>query len=109
MYCPSCNSYNDDNSRFCSNCGAPLQLQQQAEQPNPGAFEQQQSSYNYQQPPYQPPYRQPAGAEPTKPITMATPVVAIILYSRRSRDRCGLDESLHWTGDGADDDRVGDG
>ena len=80
MYCPSCNSYNDDNSRFCSNCGAPLQFQQQAEQPNPGAFEQQQqSSYNYQQPPYQPPYRQPAGAEPTKPITMATPVVAIIL------------------------------
>lgn len=80
MYCPSCNSYNDDNSRFCSNCGAPLQYQQQTEQPNPGVFEQQQQTgYSYQQPPYQPPYQQPTGAELTKPITIATPVVAIIL------------------------------
>ena len=88
MYCPSCNSYNDDNSRFCSNCGAPLQ-RPQPEQPAAGAYEappQQgsytppQSDYGYQQPyhqTYQPTY--PADAEPTKPITIATPVVAIIL------------------------------
>ena len=85
MYCPSCNSYNDDNSRFCSNCGAPLQ-RPQPEQPTAGAYEapQQQGSYTppqndyaYQQP-YQQTYQTPL-AEPTKPLTMTTPVVSIIL------------------------------
>lgn len=91
MYCSSCNSYNDDSSRFCSNCGAPLQ-KQQAEQPDAGSWQappqgdyapQQsdyappQNAYTYQQP-YQPTYQAPAG-EPTKPLTMTTPVVSIIL------------------------------
>ena len=77
MYCPSCNSYNDDANRFCASCGAPLQ-KQQAEQPDAGSWEApQQNSYSYQQP-YQPPYSSSL-AEPTKPITMATPVVALIL------------------------------
>ena len=94
MYCPSCNSYNDDSSRFCANCGAPL-VKQQTEQPNTGSFEAPpQGGYAPQQPyqapeqqGYQPPYQQTGcqptyaapPAEPTKPITMATPVVAIIL------------------------------
>lgn len=86
MYCPSCNSYNDDSSRFCANCGAPLQ-KQQAEQPNTGSWEapqqpqpqqpEQPYQQSYQQP-YQAPYP-PSAAEPTKPLTMTTPVVAIIL------------------------------
>lgn len=84
MYCSSCNSYNDDSSRFCSNCGAPLQ-KQQAEQPDAGSWQAppqgeyapQQNAYTYQQP-YQPTYQAPAG-EPTKPLTMTTPVVSIIL------------------------------
>ncbi len=84
MYCPSCNSYNDDSNRFCSNCGAPLQ-KQQTEQPDTGTWQApeqgsyapQQNAYAYQQP-YQPPYQAPQ-AEPTKPLTMTTSVVAIIL------------------------------
>ena len=84
MYCPSCNSYNDDASRFCSNCGAPLQ-KQQADRPEAGAWQAQaqgeyapqENAYAYQQP-YQPTYAVPP-AEPTKPLTMTTPVVAIIL------------------------------
>lgn len=86
MYCPSCNSYNDDSNRFCSSCGAPLQ-KQQTEQPNSGGWEapSQQKEPPYQQPyqqSYQQPYQAPysaAPAEQTKPITIATPVVAIIL------------------------------
>ena len=84
MYCPSCNSYNDDASRFCSNCGAPLQ-KQQADRPEAGAWQAQaqgeyapqENAYAYQQP-YQQTYAAPP-AEPTKPLTMTTPVVAIIL------------------------------
>ena len=135
MYCPSCNQYNDDRSRFCSFCGAQLHLQQSAAPndgdyqaqpytaPNSGSYEAQQSNQQAQSPdegsyqsqqsyqqaqspdegsyqsqqsyqqaqspdsgsyqsqpyqqPYQPPYQPPF--EPTQPITMATPVVAIIL------------------------------
>jgi len=94
MYCPSCNSYNDDNNRFCASCGAPLH-KQQTEQPEAGSWEPQQTgdyqqSYaqSYQQS-YQQPYQQPYQgayqpgyaplAEPTKPVTSTRPIVALIL------------------------------
>ena len=88
MYCPNCNQYNDDRSRFCSFCGAPMQAQP-PEGANSGSFEQPISgpdagTYQPQQPqqPYQQPYQtpfQPPVNELTKPITMATPVVSLIL------------------------------
>ncbi len=57
MFCPKCGNKNDDGTRFCSSCGAPLE-QQAPQQPN-----YQQPNYqqpNYQQPNYQqPPYGQP--------------------------------------------------
>ena len=92
MYCSNCNQYNDDQNRFCAFCGAPLQ-KQQTEAPNTGSYQAQQpqsfgapdeGSYqaqqNYQQPQqtYQQPW-QPPQNELTKPITMATPVVSLIL------------------------------
>ena len=92
MYCSNCNQYNDDRNRFCAFCGAPLQ-KQQTETPNAGSYQAQQpqsfgapdeGSYqaqqNYQQPQqtYQQPW-QPPQNELTKPITMATPVVSLIL------------------------------
>ena len=84
MYCSSCNSYNDDSNRFCANCGAPLH--KQPEQPNSGVWEAPTQQNEQPEQPFQPPYQQPAQqpyqaapAEQTKPITVATPVVAIIL------------------------------
>ena len=87
MYCPSCNSYNDDAHRFCAFCGAPLQ-NEPAPQPDPAAYEAPQpDSGNNQQPPYQqPPYQQPyyqqpypPVTEPTKPLSNVMSVIAIIL------------------------------
>ena len=72
MYCSNCNQYNDDRNRFCAFCGAPLQ-KQQTETPNAGSYQAQQPQQSYQQP-WQPPQN-----ELTKPITMATPVVSLIL------------------------------
>ena len=89
MYCPNCNQYNDDQNRFCAFCGTPLQKQQAAaadagsfqgqsyQAPDAGSYQSQQS---YQQP--QSSYQQawqPPQSELTKPITMATPVVSLIL------------------------------
>lgn len=64
MFCPKCGTRNDDNVRFCVNCGNPLSNQQQPNQYNqqqqqPGQFQQrpplQQQGQFQQMPPLQQP------------------------------------------------------
>ena len=76
MYCRNCNAFNEDGSRFCSSCGAPLEPQPQQAAPQQGAYTPPQGP----QPPYQQPYygTQPP-MEPTKPLTSTLPIVALIL------------------------------
>ena len=79
MYCPNCNQFNDDRNSFCAFCGAPLRTRQN-EAPDSGSYTPPfgaPDSGSYQ-PPVQPPYQPPVN-ELTKPITAATPAVAMIL------------------------------
>lgn len=94
MYCKNCNSYNDDNSRFCNQCGA--ELEKETEQNT--AFESEHSaqadgrsgeytdqySQPYSQPYYQqqPQYSHPSyngPAEPTAPLNNTMSIIAIVL------------------------------
>ena len=79
MYCKHCNAQNADDERFCSSCGAPLnEPAQQQETPLQGQYTPPQGQYT--QPPYQQPYYgAPGSMEPTKPLTIALPIVALIL------------------------------
>ncbi|MBQ7597884.1 MAG: zinc-ribbon domain-containing protein [Clostridia bacterium] len=83
MYCKHCNAQNDDDARFCSSCGAPLNdSAQQHETPLQGQYTPPQGQYSPPQGAYAP-YQQPAyGAapmEPSKPLSIALPIVALIL------------------------------
>lgn len=76
MYCKNCNAFNDDSSRFCSSCGAPLSEPAAAQQPPlQGQYTPPQSAY----PPPQYAYGAQPQAEPTRPLTIALPIVALIL------------------------------
>lgn len=55
MKCLHCGIDNPDNTKFCSNCGAPLNTYQQPQQPQPQQQNQQYYSQQFQQPPYQQP------------------------------------------------------
>ena len=75
MYCKNCNAFNEEGSRFCSSSGAPLTAPEQ-QTPLQGQYTPPQGAQpNYQQPCYgaQPPM------EPTRPLTIALPIVALIL------------------------------
>ena len=88
MYCKNCNSYNDDNSRFCCQCGAqlepaeaPAQSEQEyaAPQNNSGYADQ----YSSARPDYSnPQYAQPnygAQIEPTAPLNNTMAIVSIVI------------------------------
>ncbi len=77
MYCKNCNAFNEDGSRFCSACGAPLsEPAPETQTPLQGQYAPPQEA----RPPYQQPYygAQPP-MEPTRPLTIALPIVALIL------------------------------
>ncbi|MCM1484969.1 MAG: zinc ribbon domain-containing protein, partial [Faecalibacterium sp.] len=82
MYCTRCNSYNDDNARFCNNCGAELfnpqpQQDQQTENnvPPQGNFNGGFSGM----PNNNSPYGQPMYTPQTGKYTNVLPIVAIIV------------------------------
>ena len=67
MYCPYCNSLNPDDSRFCSNCGAALNTYSGGNQYSGQSYGQQTYNQNFN------------NIEPTPPMTVATPIIAIII------------------------------
>lgn len=83
MYCKNCNSYNDEGSRFCNQCGAELEREsEQSAQPYSGYTDQYSQPYSqtYSQP--QPQYSQPAyntPAEPTPPLNNTMAIISIVL------------------------------
>ena len=83
MYCKNCNSYNDDNSRFCNQCGAELEREpEQSAQPDSGYTDQYSQPYSQPYSQQQPQYFQPAyntTAEPTAPLNNTMSIVAIVL------------------------------
>ena len=63
MYCNRCNAYNDDNARFCNNCGAELVSPQPPEQnfetnipPQGSPFENNVPPFDSNVPPQEPPF-----------------------------------------------------
>lgn len=90
MYCKNCNTYNDDNSRFCSNCGAELDAPaaqtappapEQYAQPENQGYENPYSQQQYSHSQYgsaqysQPGYNAPASV----PFSNTKAIVAIVL------------------------------
>ncbi len=65
MYCNNCGAPNDNGTRFCSSCGAPLEAPKYQQQ--------------YQQPYQQPMYYQPAKAQqPAQNFAIASLVLGIV-------------------------------
>ena len=91
MYCKNCNAYNDENSRFCNQCGAELEREpeqsfafesEQSAQPDSGYTDQYSQPYSQPYSQQQPQYSQPAynaPAEPTPPLNNTMSIVAIVL------------------------------
>ena len=88
MYCKNCNSYNDDNSRFCCQCGAQLEPAVSSEQSgqeyaapqnNSGYADQYSSARaDYSNPQYaQPNYG--TQTEPTAPLNNTMAIVSIVI------------------------------
>lgn len=82
MYCKNCNTYNSDDSRFCSNCGAALEEQKSE---NSGS-EQPYSANVYNEQPYNNnQYTAPGYSQPYSPLQNEAPlkntnaIIAIIL------------------------------
>ena len=76
MYCKNCNAFNEDGSRFCSTCGAPLS--EPAAEPQTPL----QGQYTPPRGAYQPPqyaYGAQMQGEPTRALSIALPIVALIL------------------------------
>ncbi len=69
-FCTNCGAQNDEGSKFCNSCGAPLQFGQPVQpQAQPAQQEYQQQVYQqqeYQQPVYQQPQAQPF--QPVQPV-----------------------------------------
>lgn len=87
MYCNQCNCFNNDNSKFCNNCGAPLvnfsdnpppqSNYSDGHVPPQNAGANGQPNFNYGMP-YNTPYSRPQTV-PSKAYTNVLPIVAIIL------------------------------
>lgn len=81
MYCKNCNTYNTDDSRFCSNCGAALEEQKSE---NNGS-EQPYSANVYNEPYNNNQYTAPGYSQPYSPLQNEAPfkntnaIIAIIL------------------------------
>lgn len=90
MYCNRCNFHNDDNAKFCNNCGAPLERPQDNPPPPPqgnftpynepphDASANGQPDFNYGMP-YNTPYTQPQGFSRPGEYTNLIPIIAIIM------------------------------
>lgn len=108
MYCPNCNAFNDDNAKYCLNCGhelpdpataqkpvAPPQPAAEPQQPQADSYQQnwnpqqpQQGAYQQNQNPQQDPYRQswdpqgqqfaPQGKQPTNVLSIVSIVLSIL-------------------------------
>lgn len=83
MYCKNCNSYNDEGSRFCNQCGAELEREsEQSAQPDSGYTDQYSQPYSQPYSQQQPQYSQPAyntPAEPTPPLNNTMAIISIVL------------------------------
>lgn len=96
MYCKNCNAYNDDNSRFCCQCGAQLEKSEGNDYSAPQGAEENgfkdqysaeprqdfyssEQNQDYSQPQYsQPNYGVPMN-EPTAPLNNTMAIVSIVL------------------------------
>ena len=83
MICQKCGSFNNDDSVFCTTCGADLKNQAPATPVQPAAPYQAQPQAPYQAQPYQPqPYQQPvtpaAPKQPGQGLAIAGMILGII-------------------------------
>ena len=88
MYCHNCNFFNDDNAKFCNNCGSPLNKPSDNPPPqgenqryyappqNAGANGQPNCNYGM---PGRTPYDRPNGFAPQKVYTNIIPIVSSVL------------------------------
>ncbi|MDO4380600.1 MAG: zinc ribbon domain-containing protein [Clostridia bacterium] len=96
MYCKNCNAYNDDNSRFCCQCGAQLEKSEGNDYSAPQGAEENgfkdqysaeprqdyssaEQNQSYSRPQYsQPNYGAPMN-EPTAPLSNTMAIVSIVI------------------------------
>ena len=72
MICPKCNAENPEGSKFCTNCGAPLEQPQQAAPEQPAQQPQREQGYQQVESPYY--YSRPYGTQPVNsPYMTAQP------------------------------------
>ena len=76
MFCPKCGARNDDNVRFCVNCGSTLSASQQKNQFQQMPPLQQPNQFQQRPPLQQAPYGQPMYMQPKK--SKAGVIIAII-------------------------------
>ena len=83
MICQKCGSFNNDDSVFCTTCGADLKNQAPATPVQPAAPYQPQAPYQaqpYQPQPYQPqPYQQPVNVPKPKQPGMGLAIAGMVL------------------------------
>ena len=72
MICPKCNAENPECSKFCTNCGAPLEQPQQAAPEQPAQQPQREHGYQQVESPYY--YSRPYGTQPVNDPYGAQPV-----------------------------------
>ena len=72
MICPKCNAENPEGSKFCTNCGAPLEQPQQAAPEQPAQQPQREQGYQQVESPYY--YSRPYGTQPVNNPYGAQPV-----------------------------------
>lgn len=76
MFCPKCGTQNNDNLKFCANCGEPLNANPQQQPPQQPQYQQPYQQPQYQQPVYQQPYQMPV--IPGKGMGIASMVLGIV-------------------------------
>lgn len=72
MICPKCNAENPEGSKFCTNCGTPLEQPQQAAPEQPAQQPQREQGYQQVESPYY--YSRPYGTQPVNDPYGAQPV-----------------------------------
>lgn len=74
-FCPKCGAQNADDVSFCTNCGAPMTVSQQPQQPQ----QQPQQPVYYAQPQPQPVYYAQPATPPKKEVSKGKRIASLIL------------------------------